>query len=602
MEAICYSPCQATRSEGVTPAVELHGFLGRDDESEAATVVTLTRQALSQSVDGKIAVLVRGRPHLGAITEAYRQAGIDYRAVDIESLADRPVVLDLLALTRALLHPADRTAWLSVLHAPYCGLDEADLLCLADRSGRECIASVLLEGEFSGVSEDGLRRLARCAPILNMAVAQRGRRNLRDTVQGTWLALGAPATLTGPGDLEDADSFLSLLAQAEEGGDLDDLHVLDALLKEQRAAGLSAADCRVQVMTIHKAKGLEFHSVILPGLGRVGAGAESTLLRWQEVIRHGERNDLLLAPLAPKGDDQDPLHAYLGRMERCRDQQELRRLLYVATTRAREKLYLLGHAKVLKDGSVKAEPGSMLSLLWSYAQAKFENLEASAKGEEASVQRNPLKRLVSQWDAPEPRQADFRLPESVATVRTDEPRLEYDWASESIRLTGTVVHRWLQRVAEDDQGTWTPHRVRGEMPAVQSALRYLGMPENHLPVAGARAIDAVLGTLNDSKGRWILFGDHKESWTELALTGVIDGSPTNVIMDRVFVAADSTLWIVDYKTSRHEGAGLQRFLDSERQRYAGQLDRYVELAGYWRPDLPVKAALYFPLMGIWCEH
>ncbi len=602
MEAICYSPCQATRCGGIAPAVELHGFLGRNDEGEAATVVTLTRQALSQSADGKIAVLVRARPHLKAILEAYRQAGIDYRAVDIESLADRPVVLDLLALTRALLHPADRTAWLSVLHAPYCGLHEADLLCLAEQAGEGSIASVLVEEEFPGVSEDGLRRLARCAPILNTAMTRRGRQNLRQSVQGAWLALGAPAALAGPGDLEDAESFLSLLEQAEEGGDLEDLNILDAVLKEQRAAGLSAADCRVQVMTVHKAKGLEFDTVILPGLGRVGAGAESALLRWQEVIRHGDRNDLLLAPLAPKGDDQDPLHAYLGRMERHRDQQELRRLLYVATTRAREKLYLLGHAKALKDGSMKAEPGSLLSLLWCYAEAKFESLEASAKGEETVRQNRPLRRLVSQWKAPEPRQPDYRLPASVAATRTDEPGLEYDWASESIRLTGTVIHRWLQRMAEDGEDAWTPHRVREEMPAIQAALRYLGMPEYHLPVAGARAIDAVLGTLNDSKGRWILFGDHKESWTELALTGVSDGFPVNLVMDRVFVAADGTLWIVDYKSSRHEGSGLQAFLDSEKQRYAGQLERYVRLAGHWRPGVPVKAALYFPLMRAWCEH
>lgn len=601
MEAICYSPCQATRNQGITPAVELHGFLGRNDNAEAACVVTLTRQALSRSADGQIAVLVRARPHLRAITEAFRQARINYRAVDIESLADRPVVLDLLALTRALLHPHDRTAWLSVLHAPYCGLHEADLLCLAEFSGKQSIARVLAEGEFPGLSEDGLRRLDRCAQVLNTTMNQRGRRTLMQSVHGAWLALGGPAAATGPGDLEDAESFLSILGQAEQGGDLDDLQILDRLLMEQRAAGLSAADCRVQVMTIHKAKGLEFHTVILPGLGRIGANTESALLRWQEVIRHGERNDLLLAPLAPKGDDQDPLHAYLGRMERQRDQQELRRLLYVATTRAREQLHLLGHAREYNDGSVKADSGSLLGLLWAYARPRFEGLEAFEKGAEPSLQDKPLLRLVSEWEAPEPSQPDYLLPDSATATRAEEPRVEYDWASESIRLTGTVVHRWLQRMAQDGESAWTAQRVREDMPAIHVALRSLGMPGDRLSVAGARAVDAILGTLNDSKGRWVLFGDHKESWTELALTGVSNGATVNVIMDRVFIAADGTLWIVDYKSSRHEGSGLQAFLDSEKQRYAGQLERYVRLVGHWRPDLPVRAALYFPLMSAWCE-
>ncbi len=601
MEAICYSPCQATRAPGVMPAVELHGFVGRNDGEEAAAVVALTRQALSEDKDGEIAVLVRARSHLSAITEAYRAAGIDYRAVDIESLAERPVVLDLLALTRALLHPADRTAWLSVLHAPYCGLHEADLLCLAEQAGSGSIARVLGQDEFPGLSEDGLQRLARCAPILNRVLAQRGRSTLRASVEGAWLALGAPAPLTGAGDLQDAESFLNILSQAEQGGDLDDLKVLDSLLKEQRAAGLSGADCRVQVMTVHKAKGLEFHTVILPGLGRVGAGAGSDLLRWQEVIRHGEQNDLLLAPLAPRGDEQDPLHAYLGRMERERDLQELRRLLYVAATRAREKLHLLGHARVLKSGEIKPETGSLLSLFWDYAQEKLESLEESTQDQDQAPASKPLRRLVGNWKAPEPGKPDYLFPESDTAIRNEEPRVEYDWASESIRLTGTVVHRWLQRLAEDGEGAWTSERVAGDKSAIQAALRSLGMPEDRVPVATSRAVEALLGTLNDSRGRWILFGDHRESWTELALTGVSDGSAFNVIMDRVFVDAEGTLWIVDYKSSRHEGSGLEDFLDSEQERYSSQLKRYATVINAWRPGMQVKLALYFPLMGAWRE-
>ncbi len=601
MEAICYSPCRATRAPGTMPAVQLHGFLGRNDEAEAAAVVALTRQALSESENSEVAVLVRARPHLHAITEAYRAAGIDYRAVDIESLADRPVVLDLLALTRALLHPADRTAWLSVLHAPYFGLHEADLLCLAAQAGKGSIARVLGQGEFPGLSEDGLQRLARCAPILNTVLGQRGRSTLRESVEGAWLALGAPASHTGPGDLQDAESFLDILSQAEQGGDLDDLKVLDALLKEQRAAGLSGTDCRVQVMTIHKAKGLEFHTVILPGLGKVGAGASSDLLRWQEVIRHGEQNDLLLAPLAPRGDEQDPLHSYLGRMEHQRDLQELRRLLYVAATRAREKLHLLGHAKVLKNGDLKADAGSLLSLFWDYAQGQFQGLEESADDKDYALASKPLRRLVADWKAPEPAKPEYLFPESDIAVRSDDPRVEYDWASESIRLTGTVVHRWLQRFVEDGEEAWTPERISGDRTAIQSALRSLGMPEDRLPVATSRAVEALLGTLNDNKGRWILFGDHREAWTELALTGVSDGSPFNVIMDRVFVDDGGTLWIVDYKSSRHEGSGLEAFLDSEQERYASQLRRYATVINAWRPGMPVKLALYFPLMGAWRE-
>ena len=122
-----------------------------------------------------------------------------------------------------------------------------------------------------------------------------------------------------------------------------------------------------------------------------------------------------------------------------------------------------------------------------------------------------------------------------------------------------------------------------------------------MPVATTRAGEALLGTPNGSKGRWILFGDHREAWTELALTGVSDGSPFNVIIDRVFVDAEDTLWIVDYKSSRHEGSGLEAFLDSEQERYESQLRRYATVINAWHPGMPVKLALYFPLMSAWRE-
>ena len=85
--------------------------------------MTLVRQALKEHKGSKhpVAVLVRAR-HLGNLTRRLTQEGISCRAVDLVPLALRPVVADLVQLLRALSHPADRLAWLSVLRAPFCGL------------------------------------------------------------------------------------------------------------------------------------------------------------------------------------------------------------------------------------------------------------------------------------------------------------------------------------------------------------------------------------------------------------------------------------------------------------------------------------------------
>jgi ATP-dependent exoDNAse (exonuclease V) beta subunit len=85
------------------------------------------------------------------------------------------------------------------------------------------------------------------------------------------------------------------------------------------------------------------------------------------------------------------------------------------------------------------------------------------------------------------------------------------------------------------------------------------------------------------------------------LSGYIDGEVRNIIIDRTFKGEDGTRWIVDFKTSSHEGGGLEEFLAREVERYRPQLHRYAQLMRGYRPNEPIKAALYFPLLKAWRE-
>jgi len=112
--------------------------------------------------------------------------------------------------------------------------------------------------------------------------------------------------------------------------------------------------------------------------------------------------------------------------------------------------------------------------------------------------------------------------------------------------------------------------------------------------------DSLLRTLADERGRWLLGGDHLAAKCEFPITGLADGELVNGRLDRTFVDRRGTRWIVDYKTSAHEGAGLEGFLDNECERYRPQLERYRQLfAGL--EDRPIQAGLYFPLLQRWCE-
>nr|MDA3868464.1 DNA helicase UvrD [Gammaproteobacteria bacterium] len=103
------------------------------------------------------------------------------------------------------------------------------------------------------------------------------------------------------------------------------------------------ADSSLQIMTIHKAKGLEFDSVILPGLGRKPRNDDKKLLYWLERPNASGGSDLILAPINAQGEDTNPMAAYLQDLDKKKRRNEDGRLLYVAATRAKKRLHLLGH-------------------------------------------------------------------------------------------------------------------------------------------------------------------------------------------------------------------------------------------------------------------
>ena len=163
---------------------------------------------------------------------------------------------------------------------------------------------------------------------------------------------------------------------------------------------------------------------------------------------------------------------------------------------------------------------------------------------------------------------------------------------------GTVYHRAIQQIAEQGLSQWDGARVAGCAPLYRALLRQLGVPEAELDVAAALVQQALVNTLEDDRGRWILSADHGEVHNEFALTGLYHGRPVNAIIDRTFVDADGTRWIIDYKTSRHEGGDREAFMRQELERYAEPLARYRSLLSTLHPE-PVQAALYYPLLRGW---
>jgi len=142
---------------------------------------------------------------------------------------------------------------------------------------------------------------------------------------------------------------------------------------------------------------------------------------------------------------------------------------------------------------------------------------------------------------------------------------------------------------------WSRARVEKMRDAFRDELAAHGVEEKELPAAAERVGMALANSLDDPRGKWLL-GPQNEARNEYRVTAVVEGERRNLIIDRTFVDSDGKRWIVDYKTSGHEGAGLDAFLDRERARYAAQLERYARVLG---KEEQASLGLYFPLMSGW---
>jgi len=608
--AVPYTASVATRAALPGAAVSAHPFFNDDRLAEAARVVEIVAQARRENAEARIAILVRTRGHLHEIVPQLRDAGQRFRAIEIEELGHRPVVQDLLALTRALSHPADGLAWLALLRAPCCGLKLADLHALAgDAAGRTLWELMNDDTRVAALSGDGRARLERVRAVLQACLDQRCRGSLRERTAGAWFALSGPACVENTTDLEDAEIYFDFLESCEEAGEVADPAAFEEGLADLYALPDLQADERLEIMTIHKAKGLEFDTVIVPGLGRRSRGDDSKLFLWLEQPGAGGDGpaDLLLAPIRETGAKDDPIYDWLRKLEAEKERFENGRLLYVAATRARQRLHLLGDVRwATDDDGVPAlkPPGekTLLGQLWHVIEPAYAAAAASfvppaqAPVSEEELDQS-LRRIATGWQLPPaPPRVGWTPPVDPARARD---AIEFSWAGETARHIGTVVHRWLQRIADDGLKGWDPARAHALRGVFRDELIASGLPADALEAASGRVAATIAQTLADERGRWLL-GPRAGAQSELRLTGASAGGVVNIVMDRTFVDEQGVRWIVDYKTGTHEGADVEGYLDRELERYRAQLERYAALLRGIDPR-PIRLGLYFPLLNGWRE-
>ncbi len=691
--AVTYSDSVAFSTEN-SPAVHSFWEVNRSHEEEAHEIVVLIQQRLAELSEGdgkSIALLGRSRSSLMGIARLLKQAGIGFRAVDLEALNERQEVQDSLALSRALLHLSDRAAWIALLRSPLVGLSLNDLFAVMGNWPYQSVWACLtysvaeLEQGFKStsstsslktkakpesdltpqgginassieeilaekeLSDEGLQRLLHAIPVLQQTLSRLGSLPFSTLVRECWIQLDGPQTVETHLALENVEVFCHTLAEFD--GEVLDFQQLETMMNALFARADSSPESqRIELMTMHKSKGLEFDTVILPGLGRKPRGDDTELVSWFQFMADEDASEmsamsgesaekLVIAPITQKGQGVSRLSQLLKRFELEKQNYELGRLLYVAATRAKQKLYLFGQITVKEpeDIEVVINPvkGSMLEALWPCVNSTFTQLlhehefveldQSQQKSPWPKVSRLPIQRegfstLLQQGSAMAESQDEgvgsrhstsSSKAASVTATESDKTPLDSDtlFASRQALLNtsvGNLVHAVLEQMVDEGIAGWDNACLSQRLPFYKQWLGQQGLKERELDEAVRRTERSLANAISNSQLRWALGCEFAESQTEQPLTSLEEGGlVSNHIIDRTLIDESGVRWIIDYKTSVYDGKlddskALQSFINHQVEHYQPQLERYGRLFSELE-DRPQKWVLYFSYIDQWVE-
>ena len=361
--AVPFAPLRAYRKsprEGARkPFVEFCLGVGETaDEGRSRTASALAARLIrlrdeEQIEWGDVALLFRASAAFGVYEDALERAGIPFVTVAGRGFYDRPEIRDILNALVAIADPSDDLAMAGLLRSPAIGLSDATiylLRCNGDRPSSLWNAIQIFKSQIPNIKEDEERRTERARDIIADLNRWAGRATVAEVLKRFLDATGYLAMLRlVEGGARLQRNIEKLLADAHKSqlvGVGDFLEYVQAL----RDVGARESEAPVeaggaaQLMTVHKAKGLEFPVVAIADAAHERRGSLGPVLLDSDL-------GVLLSIK-----DQDKALPVMRRLaslrEDDREDAEDCRLLYVAATRAKEKLIVSGHARRKKDGTL----------------------------------------------------------------------------------------------------------------------------------------------------------------------------------------------------------------------------------------------------------
>ena len=546
---------------------------------------------------GDFLVLVRRRDAtFEEVIRALKIEGVPVAGADRLKLKAHIVFDDLMALARFALFPDDDLSLAEILRSPFCDLadfgpDDA-LYPLADKEARQG-RSLWRELQRRG---DERPAWAAARDLMRELIAARDRDPF--AFFATALNRVGPDGRSGRARILDRlgreaeeaidETLAQVLAAEARGGH--DLETCLALLEQadvEVKREMEGARDEVRVMTVHGAKGLEAPVVILPDTTSKAKPQGPTLM--PVALEAGDEAWLM----CPSSSKQDCAASAAVRQARvARTDAESLRLLYVALTRARDRLIVMGR----KLGKPKEgfESGSW----WDVIAGTFERLRAEraaavetlpdgrlrfgvevAPADRGAAPEADADRLPAWATRPAPEDAAARIAapsrmDGALRIPAPSPLATAEGAGAPLGRfrRGDLIHRLLERLPDLPAEHWR-----------RTAERLLSRERDISEAQRDEMIAAALRVLEDDRFLPV-FGPGSRA--EVAIAGEFGGVPVSGRIDRLVVTPDRVL-VVDYKTNR---PAPERAEDAD-PAYVLQLAVYASVLGRLYPDRPVEAAL-----------
>ena len=539
-------------AEPLRRAANAHTRLAR---AIAATIAGwLTNGEILASCDrklraGDIMVLVRRRnAFVEDLLRELKQRGVPVAGADRLKLSDQLAVKDLVALGQFLLLPSDDLTLASVLKGPLFGISEEQLFDLAyDRGSRSLWSRLLTRGGGDLLLRHAVETLTRLLALADFVPPY----ELYAGILGAEGGRRAMLERLGPEAEDPIEEFLALALTYEREhvpslqGFLhwlvaDDIEVKRDFAEQQRD--------EVRIMTVHGAKGLEAPVVFVPDTMQLPVQRSGVLWTEREAL-----------PLwRPHADFSTEHHTAARLALRRRDLQEYRRLLYVALTRAQDRLYICGwQTRNGKEaptwhtlcgaglrGIAKSFEFDAAPLIgeidgWAGEGLRLSAPQTAAPTRDSSETVQPAIAAVPDWlDRPAPDEPDPPKPLLPSQPSGSEPgTLSPLAAGGSDRFKrGLLVHRLLQTLPE------LPPTERAA-----AAARFLALPVHALGADEQDNICRETLSVLETPEFAPLWGPQAQA--EVPVVGLIGGRALSGQIDRI-VVTDERVLIVDYKTLR----------------------------------------------------